>query len=126
VERRFGPAYARWVCPPASFHNPGLEADLAAFRVKLEASGESYDNVLKILHLRRQFPDLALFVQASPAFCCPSLVTEAMGAHIERVTGVPVVSLTYDGTGAPQNDRILPYLRYPHCGVGHPLQGGSG
>ena len=40
-----------------------------------------------------------------------ALVTEAMGEHIERVTGVPVVSLTYDG--APQNDRILPYLRYP-------------
>ena len=25
----------------------------------------------------------------------------------------PVVSLAYDGTGAPRNDRILPYLRYP-------------
>jgi len=113
AERRFGPAYARWVCPPSSFRNPDLEKDLAAFHVKLEASGESYDNVLKIMHLKRQFPELALFVQASPAFCCPSLVTEAMGEHIERVTGVPVVSLTYDGTGAPQNDRILPYLRYP-------------
>jgi predicted CoA-substrate-specific enzyme activase len=119
VERRFGPAYARWVCPPASFHNPDLESDLASFHVKLEASGESYDNVLKILHLKRQFPDIALFVQASPAFCCPSLVTEAMGAHIERVTGVPVVSLSYDGTGTPQNDRILPYLRYPRRGEGH-------
>jgi predicted nucleotide-binding protein (sugar kinase/HSP70/actin superfamily) len=113
AERRFGPAYARWVCPPSSFRNPDLEKDLASFHVKLEASGESYDNVLKILHLKRQFPDIALFVQASPAFCCPSLVTEAMAAHIERVTGVPVVSLTYDGTGALQNDRILPYLRYP-------------
>jgi predicted nucleotide-binding protein (sugar kinase/HSP70/actin superfamily) len=116
VERRLGPAYARWVCPPSSFRSPELEKDLARFGVRLEASGESYDNVLKILHLKRQFPDLALFVQASPAFCCPSLVTEAMGAHIERVTGVPVVSLTYDGTGAPQNDRILPYLKYPRRG----------
>ena len=116
VERRFGPAYARWVCPPSSFRNPKIEEDLARFHVKLEASGESYDNVLKILHLKREFPDIALFVQASPAFCCPSLVTEAMGEHIERVTGVPVVSLTYDGTGTPQNDRILPYLKYPRRG----------
>jgi len=113
VERRFGPAYARWICPPSTFRNQRLEEDLARFNVKLEASGESYDNILKILHLKREHPDIALFVQASPAFCCPSLVTEAMGAHIERVTGVPVVSLTYDGTGTPQNDRILPYLKYP-------------
>jgi hypothetical protein len=120
VERRFGAAYARWVCPPSSFRNPNLEEDLARFHVKLEASGESYDNVLKILHLKREFPDIALFVQASPAFCCPSLVTEAMGEHIERITGVPVVSLTYDGTGAPQNDRILPYLKYPRYSSGHP------
>jgi hypothetical protein len=27
--------------------------------------------------------------------------------------GSVAVSLTYDGTGAPLNDRILPYLRYP-------------
>jgi len=31
---------------------------------------------------------------------------------------VPVVSLTYDGTGTPQNARILPYLRYPRRGRG--------
>jgi hypothetical protein len=36
-----------------------------------------------------------------------------MARHIERVTGVPVVTLTYDGTGSFQNDRILPYLRFP-------------
>jgi hypothetical protein len=126
VERRFGPAYARWVCPPSSFRNPNLEEDLARFHVKLEASGESYDNVLKILHLKREFPDIALFVQASPAFCCPSLVTEAMGGHIERVTGVPVVSLTYDGTGTPQNDRILPYLKYPRRGQAQAEGGAAG
>ena len=35
-----------------------------------------------------------------------------MNRDIERVTGVPVVSITYDGTGTPQNDRIVPYLAY--------------
>jgi predicted nucleotide-binding protein (sugar kinase/HSP70/actin superfamily) len=115
VERRFGPAYARWVCPPSAFRNPHFQEDLGRFNVRLEASGESFENILKILHLKRQYPDIALFIQASPAFCCPSLVTEAMSEHIERITGVPVVSLTYDGTGTPQNDRILPYLRYPRA-----------
>ena len=51
-------------------------------------------------------------MQASPAFCCPSLVTEAMALDIQRVTGVPVVNLTYDGTGRYRNDALVPYLRF--------------
>ena len=39
--------------------------------------------------------------------------TEAMAGEIERVTGVPVVSITYDGTGGRKNDVIIPYLKYP-------------
>jgi predicted nucleotide-binding protein (sugar kinase/HSP70/actin superfamily) len=113
MERRFYPYYRKYMCSAQSFHNPSLAEDLDRFRVKLEQSGESYDNILKIVHLLRVHPDIALFVQANPAFCCPSLVTEGMARHIERVTGVPVVTLTYDGTGSFQNDRILPYLRYP-------------
>jgi hypothetical protein len=35
-----------------------------------------------------------------------------MARDIRRVTGVPVVSLTYDGTGQYRNDAIVPYLRY--------------
>lgn len=113
LERRFYPHYRRYMHPPRSFHNPRLAEDLERFRVKLEQGGESYDNILKIVHLLRVEPDISLFVQANPAFCCPSLVTEAMAWHIERVTGVPVVTLTYDGTGGLKNDRLLPYLRYP-------------
>lgn len=87
-----------------------VEADCGLFRVRLEHHGESFDNILKVRHLARRHPDLALFVQASPAFCCPSLVTEAMSRRIERETGVPVVTLTYDGSTTFQNDRIAPYL----------------
>ncbi|HEY1406539.1 MAG TPA: hypothetical protein VF857_08030, partial [Spirochaetota bacterium] len=57
--------------------------------------------------------NLSLFVQASPAFCCPSLISEAMSGDIERVTGVPVVSITYDGTGTFRNDVIIPYIAFP-------------
>ncbi len=49
-------------------------------------------------------------VQANPAFCCPSIVTEAINAEIESVTGVPVVTITYDGIGAPKNDVVIPYI----------------
>jgi hypothetical protein len=40
------------------------------------------------------------------------MVTEAMARDIERLTGVPVVSITYDGTGQYMNDVIVPYVKY--------------
>lgn len=83
------------------------------YNLLLEHTGESMENLLKVFYLTKQHPEVALFVQASPAFCCPAIVTEAMGREIEAKTGVPVVSITYDGTGGAKNDAILPYLEYP-------------
>ena len=71
------------------------------------------DNILKIHYLTKYYPDVALFVQTSPAFCCPGLVTEAMARKIEKRTGIPIVSITYDGTGGIKNDVIVPYMNYP-------------
>ncbi len=83
------------------------------FHVMLEHAGESMDNLISIFYLLNQNPDISLFVQAIPAFCCAGLVTEAMSSKIESVTGVPVVSLIYDGTEKNQNDKIIPYIKYP-------------
>jgi predicted CoA-substrate-specific enzyme activase len=105
--------FARFLDPEPRFDNRDSERFVAAFGLRDENEGESFDNLLKIHHLARAHPALALFVQASPAFCCPSLVTEGMGRDIERLTGVPVVSVTYDGTGAYMNDVIVPYVKYP-------------
>ncbi len=80
------------------------------FGIRPEMSGENYDNALKLLKILDEHPDLALFVQAAPAFCCASLVTEGMSKAIENLTGVPVLSITYDGTGAQKNDAVEPYL----------------
>ncbi len=89
-----------------------------AIGLRTEHSGESFDNLLKIAHLAHGHPDLALFVQASPSFCCPSLVTEAMARDIERWTRVPVVSITYDGTGQYRNDAVVPFLKLARDGAG--------
>jgi predicted CoA-substrate-specific enzyme activase len=111
AERRYAAHYRAYVSSRESFRNPAVEKDLERFHVRLEHSGESYDNVLKILHLLKVHRDIRLFVQTNPAFCCPSLVTEAMSRRIEELTGVPVVTLTYDGTGSPKNDLVLPFLK---------------
>ncbi|SHH74166.1 acyl-CoA dehydratase activase [Desulfofustis glycolicus] len=99
-------------------HEPHKEFDdspadiLARYNVVPEQTGESMDNLLKVHYTMRYHPEVALFVQASPALCCASLITEAMREKIEEVSGVPVVSVTYDGTGGAKNDVIIPYLRY--------------
>jgi predicted nucleotide-binding protein (sugar kinase/HSP70/actin superfamily) len=99
--------------PSIAHRRSNLSDDLKQFGMVLEQHGESYENALKILHLVARHEDLALFVQTSPAFCCPSLVTEALGAAIEGITGVPIVTVTYDGTEADKNSVIVPYIKYP-------------
>jgi hypothetical protein len=98
---------------PEPVYDDSPERILGAFGLRLEHTGESMDNLLKIHYALKYHPDLALLVQASPAFCCPALVTEAMAQRIEQVTGVPLVSITYDGIGGGKNDVIVPYLKYP-------------
>ncbi|MFO7850121.1 MAG: acyl-CoA dehydratase activase [Spirochaetia bacterium] len=113
VEKRYY-SYFKEFFSPGGEPTKGQEIEdrLSAFNLTTEHDGESMENVLKIFHILEEHDDVALFVQASPSYCCPALVTEAMNRDIERITGVPVVSITYDGTGTPQNDRVVPYLAY--------------
>jgi hypothetical protein len=94
------------------FNDPSDEI-LSRYGVILENSGESAENLLKTWYIKKHFPDVSLFVQLSPVFCCAGLVTEAMNRRIEEITGTPVVSLTYDGAGSSCNTALAPYLRYP-------------
>ncbi|MEI7980388.1 MAG: acyl-CoA dehydratase activase [Bacteroidota bacterium] len=87
-----------------------LEKHLPEFNISPYHSGESYENILKIFYIMENYPDISLFVQTNPAFCCPALVTEAMALEIRRITGIPVVTLTYDGTGGNKNDVVISYL----------------
>jgi predicted nucleotide-binding protein (sugar kinase/HSP70/actin superfamily) len=86
---------------------------LSRFDLSIFHTGESMDNILKIFHIIDQYPDLSLFVQTNPSYCCPSLVTEAMADKIERLTGIPIVTIEYDGTGGSKNEDVIPYLKYP-------------
>ena len=89
-----------------------IDTWLDKFGMNMMHRGESIENLLKIYVLIKQHPDLDLFIQTNPSYCCPSLVTEAMSSKIEELTGVPVVTIEYDGTSGMKNDRIIPYLKY--------------
>ena len=113
LEKKFFPYFEGVLGDPEPAYDASPQDVLAEYRVRVEHTGESMDNLLKIFYTVRHHPDVALFIQASPAFCCPSLITEAMSREIETKTGVPIVSITYDGSGGGKNDVILPYLLYP-------------
>ena len=98
--------------PEMSYDSP-LRSILSAFNIKMENNGEAIENILKIYYTLKQHPDISLFVQTSPAFCCPSLVTESIAEEIEHQFGVPISCITYDGTGGNKNEAIIPYLQYP-------------
>ena len=91
--------------------NGELQEILDRYHLQMMHRGESVDNILKIENLVRNYSDISLFVQTNPAYCCPSLVTEAMASKIERHTGIPVLSIEYDGTKSPKNDGVIPYLK---------------
>ena len=113
MEKTYHAVFNRILEEPEHEYNEPVADILARFNVAPEHTGESMDNLLKVHYLKKYNPDLSLFVQASPALCCASLITEAMRDRIEEVTGVPVVSVTYDGTGGLKNEVVIPYLKFP-------------
>jgi len=113
LEKRYYKYFERILKEPEPTYDASPEEILAQYHVRIENTGESMENLLKIFYLLDHYPDISFFVQTSPALCCPSLITEAMAGEIEKKTGVPVVSVTYDGTGGNKNEIIIPYLKYP-------------
>jgi hypothetical protein len=112
LERSYDKLFAPLAGPEEVFEDDP-EKILAPYGVTLEHHGESMENLLKVHYLAGRHEDLTLFVQTSPSFCCAGLITEAMRNRIEEITGVPVVSITYDGTGGDKNDVVIPYLAFP-------------
>ena len=109
-ERHYKP-FRKFLGPAPVIKPKVLERHLEKFNINLLHSGESYDNILKIFYIMENYPDVSLFVQTNPAFCCPALVTEAMTRQIKKMTGVPIVTITYDGTSDRMNDLIVPYIQ---------------
>jgi predicted CoA-substrate-specific enzyme activase len=112
VENKFNKYFFRILPDTKILKNQNVDEWLNRFGLNLLHRGESFENILKIYNLVQNYPDLDLFVQTNPSYCCPSLVTEAMTTRIEEMTGVPVVTIEYDGTSASKNDIIIPYLKY--------------
>ncbi|MBU1172817.1 MAG: CoA activase [Proteobacteria bacterium] len=122
MEKKYGRYFERIIREPEHLYDDDPKEILARFNLIGDNTGESMENILKIHYLSRHYPDISLFVQASPAFCCPSIVTEAMKQEIERITQVPVVSITYDGTGGIKNQSVIPYLKFPRNQARHHYQ----
>jgi len=111
MDEKYYKPFAKYLGPAPVIKPKALEKNLSDFNISLLHSGESYDNILKIFFIMNNYPEVSLFVQTNPSFCCPALVTEAMTRKIRKLTGVPIVTITYDGTSDRMNDIIVPYIR---------------
>jgi predicted nucleotide-binding protein (sugar kinase/HSP70/actin superfamily) len=109
-DRHYKP-FSKHLGPAPKIRPRDLEKHLSDFNIHLLHGGESYDNILKIFYIVENYPEVSLFVQTNPSFCCPALITEAMTRRIKELTGVPIVTLTYDGTSDRMNDAIVPYIQ---------------
>jgi predicted CoA-substrate-specific enzyme activase len=112
VEDKYKKYFFKYNGNVTSMPSDEIDEWLDKFGLNILHRGESFENVLKIQALMKQHPDLDLFIQTNPSYCCPSLVTEAMTSKIEELTGVPVVTIEYDGTAGVKNEDIIPYLKY--------------
>lgn len=112
LEKLYYKYFERILKEPDQEYDVSPEKILSEYNIRTEHAGESVDNILKIFYIKKYYPDVSLFVQTIPALCCASLITEAMAKEIEKRTGTPIVSVTYDGTGGNKNDIIIPYLKY--------------
>ncbi|MGA1796237.1 MAG: acyl-CoA dehydratase activase [bacterium] len=74
--------------------------------------GETSENLLKVYYLKDNYPDLKLIINVNPIFCCPGLISEAIYKKVEKEIGIPIVSITYDGTQADKNRVLNPYLYF--------------
>jgi predicted CoA-substrate-specific enzyme activase len=81
-----------------------------AFTVK--HGGETSENLLKVYYLRENYPELKLIVNVNPIFCCPGLISEAIYKKVEKDIGVPIISITYDGTQSDKNRILNPYMYF--------------
>lgn len=111
LDEKYYKPFSEHLGPAPVIRPKALEKHLKQFNIDPMHGGESYDNILKIFYLKENYPDLSLFVQTNPSYCCPALVTEAMTRRIKELTGVPIVTLTYDGTSDQMNDAIVPYIK---------------
>ena len=111
VEDKYNKHFQRILGQPIEAVTDDIENWLDHFNLNIMHRGESFENILKIHNLIKIYPDISLFIQTNPSYCCPSLVTEAMAARIEEITGVPVLTIEYDGTTSFKNDAVIPYLK---------------
>ena len=112
VEENYAPYFNQIFGESKKEEKSELDGWLNKFGLNLLHRGESFENILKIHRLLTLHPDIDLFIQTNPSYCCPSLVTEAMAPRIEELTGVPVVTIEYDGTSGLKNEDVIPYLKF--------------
>jgi predicted nucleotide-binding protein (sugar kinase/HSP70/actin superfamily) len=78
----------------------------------IKHGGETSENLLKVYYLKENYPGLRLIINVNPIFCCPGLISEAIYKNLEKDIGIPIISITYDGSKVDKNKVLNPYLYF--------------
>ena len=85
---------------------------LKEYNLSIRHGGETAQNIIKIYSMIKHYPDISMFIHVNPLFCCPGLVSESIFKRVEKTTGIPIISIIYDGTMSNKNDLLAPHLYY--------------
>ncbi|MQY77058.1 MAG: hypothetical protein GH155_05440, partial [Spirochaeta sp.] len=66
LEKSYHRQFSRILKDPVFCYDDRGEDILKTFAIKVELSGESTENILKIYYLKKHFPDISLFIQTNP------------------------------------------------------------
>jgi hypothetical protein len=111
-ERKFYKIAQPVLQEPFPEFNDNIIKQLDRYKLTPEHGGETAQNLLKIHGLIEHYPNLCLIIHVNPIFCCPGLVSESIFKVLEKEIDIPIVSLTYDGTGTRKNEILAPYLHF--------------
>jgi predicted nucleotide-binding protein (sugar kinase/HSP70/actin superfamily) len=78
--------------------------------VPLEFQGEAILTIGRAVLMARE-ESCEMIVSASPTFCMPGTITAAIFPKVEQDLGIPVLALSYDGSG-DTNRVLVPHLHY--------------
>ncbi|KAA3612648.1 MAG: hypothetical protein DWQ05_18535 [Calditrichaeota bacterium] len=85
---------------------------LKKYKISLSHGGETAQNIIKIFSILQHETNISMIIHVNPIFCCAGMISEAFFNAIEKDIGIPIISITYDGTSSKRNDMLKPYLHF--------------
>ncbi len=113
LEKTYYSYFNRILKEPPQAYDESPQKILSRYNLRIEHTGESMDNILKVFYIKRITRMYPCLFRPARHFVVLHSLPKPWQKRSRHKTGVPVVSITYDGTGGIKNEAIIPYLKFP-------------